>query len=215
MHALLTNLVLLGPQAIIESRTLVEDMGGGVTGATFSFERIVTPKGFVYITRTLDSDGSVGYEQFDYSLAGVPVSIRQEGFWNGRWNTFQTLYGKRSAIQTINETKNKASMPASRFKDVTKLWFWKVKPKVGTRVMVEFLVQNTIDVMKIRFTYEGTDTMTIMGRTARYHRVREYPMDSGAAGVYTIWWYDDKGMRVKRYHKTTTKEFRSELISWR
>jgi hypothetical protein len=34
-------------------------------------------------------------------------------------------------------------------------------------------------------------------------------------GVYTLWWYDEHGMGVKRYHKTTQGEYRVELLAWR
>ena len=45
------------------------------------------------------------------------------------------------------------------------------------------------------------------------HRVRENPL--GSPGVYTVWWYDDRGMGIKRYHKTTEREFADQLVAWR
>jgi uncharacterized protein YcfL len=43
--------------------------------------------------------------------------------------------------------------------------------------------------------------------------VREVPV--GTQGVYTLWWYDDQGMGVKRFHKTTQQEFTDELVAWK
>lgn len=178
------------------------------------FERIVSDKGFTLITKTISPEGDVTFGTQEFTLQGVPVSSSQEGSWNERWNVFETAYGTGGTVQTINGEVTKSKHGAKQFVNPTVLWFWQTHPKVGTSVTVDFLAQNTIATFKIKFTYEGDDKMKVQGREVVLHRVHERPL-SARDGVYTVWWYDDNGMGVKRYHKTTEHEFRAELASWR
>ena len=74
------------------------------------------------------------------------------------------------------------------------------------------LAQNVISTFKIRYTYQGDEEMTLAGKKVTVHRVREDPLS--APGVYTLWWYDDQGMGVKRYHVVGGKEIVDELLNW-
>ena len=146
-------------------------------------------------------------------MDGTPVTFAQEGFWCGRWNRFETRFASTGAVQQINVRENRADAPASTFRDPTVLWFWRVQPTVGDTVTVTYLAQNVIATSRIRFTYEGTEELTLAERRVVAHRVREDPL--GSPGVYTVWWYDDRGMGIKRYHKTTEREFADQLVAWR
>lgn len=204
---------LLTQQPLIETRTLTENLGEGKSSYLL-FERIVTSKAVTLINKTISPDGSVSFSRQDYSLEGVPLRSRQEGYWNDRWNIFETKYSDTGAVQSINDMVTKSQLRSKRFKNPTVLWFWKTRPKVGSSVTVDFLAQNTIATFKIKFTYEGDEKLNLKDRDVIVHRVRETPL-SAPESVYTVWWYDDKGMGVRRYHKTTQSEYRFELLSWR
>jgi hypothetical protein len=167
----------------------------------------------VFLSRTIQPDGSVFFSQREYKMDGTPVSTWQEGFWSDRWNHFETRYSRKGAEQRINETANKTDAPDRAFANPTVLWFWRTHPKVNASVLVTYLAQNVIATSQIRYTYEGDEEMTLVGRKVTVHRVREDPV--GAKGVYTIWWYDDQGMGVKRFHKTTQNEYTDELVAWK
>jgi hypothetical protein len=47
----------------------------------------------------------------------------------------------------------------------------------------------------------GDEEFTLAGRRITGHRVREVSI--GTQGVYTLWWYGDQGMGVRRFHTTT------------
>lgn len=213
MNTILFTLALGLSHIDVQTRTLVEDLGQDGLAYTM-VERIVSPQGFTLVSKSLYPDGGITFAESDFLLDGTPVRSRQEGQWNERWNIFETLYGRDSATQKINEQSNVSRLKASTFRDPKALWFWKTRPKIGESITVKFLAQNTISTFEIKFTYEGDEVMTLRGRKVTLHRVREQPL-SASEGVYTIWWYDDKGMGVKRYHKTTTKEFKTELHAWR
>ena len=176
-------------------------------------ERIVADGRIMILSRAVRPDGSLSFSQREYQLNGTPVAFAQEGFWADRWNRFETRFGAAGAEQHINETVNRTDAPAQTFRDPTVLWFWRTQPAVGDTVVVTYLAQNVIATSRIRFTYEGVEEMTLAGRRVTVHRVREDPL--GSPGVYTLWWYDEKGMGVKRYHKTTEHEFADQLVAWR
>lgn len=212
---------LAGPQAAgtadtalkIETRTL-SPVAPQRPGVNLIFnQRIVSGDRMVYLSRTVQPDGSVSYGQREFTLDGTPISSWQEGFWSERWNRFETRFSSTGAEQFINETRHTSELPNHRFRNPTLLWFWKTQPAVGESVVVTYLAQNVIATSQIRYTYEGTEELTLASRTVTVHRVREDPV--GAPGVFTIWWYDAQGMGVKRFHKTTQSEFTDVLTAWR
>jgi len=198
----------------VETRTLIYENEPGKPAEYQLFERIVSAKGISLITKTIVPGDDVSFAQLDFTLDGTPLKTRQEGQWNDRWNIFETTYSAHSATQNINGECTTTKMEASALRNPQVLWFWKTHPKIGDSTTVTFLAQNTIAKFKISFTYEADETLSLKGRKVTLHRVREKPL-SAPDGVYTIWWYDDQGMGVKRYHKTTTSEFKTELYSWR
>lgn len=213
MNSVLLVYVLLAPSSAYESRTMAQILPKPTgTNLTIS-ERLVLGRTFVLATHTINPDGSTSFSRATYRMDGVPVRIEQEGNWGGRMNRFVTDYGAKGATQSINEATNRTDQPDRTFRDPTKLWFWKVQPRVGESVVVTYLAQNVIATSRIRYTYEGDETMALAGRTARLHRVREDPQGT-SPGVYTIRWFDDQGMDVKRYHKTTKAEYGEELAYW-
>lgn len=201
--------------ADIETRTLIDvDEKGKATSYIFN-QRILTANGFTLVTKSLQPDsGDVSYSRQDFAMSGEPRKFSQEGFWNDRWNVFETVFKKDGAEQSINGEVTPSKLGAAKFKNPTLLWFWRTHPKVGESVTVDFLAQNTIITFKINFAYEGDEKVTLKGREVTLHRVREKPI-SAPDEVYTIWWYDDQGMGVKRYHKTTEHEYWYQLLSWR
>ena len=201
------------PDISIEARTLAP-AAPKEKGVHLIFnQRIVTGGKIIHVGRTVQPDGSVFFSQQEYKMDGTPVSTSQEGFWGNRWNRFETRYGGKGAEQNINETTNKTDLPDRTFRNPTILWFWRTRPKVTESIVVTYLSQNVIATSQIRYTYEGDEEMTLAGRKVNVHRVREDPV--GANGVYTIWWYDDQGMGVKRFHKTTQGEYTEELVAWK
>jgi hypothetical protein len=215
MNALIyLALVYLAPLPEIETRTLLTGPRCGPETEVLLTERVATQDDFTLITKIIQPDGGVVYSTMSYDLGGVPVHSRQEGQWNNRWNVLDTSFGSSECVQTINAESSKAPSGAKEFANPTSLWFWKTHPSVGTTETVKFLAQNTIATYQIRFKYEGDEELTLAGRKLSVHRVRETPL-SAAEGVYTVWWYDDQGMGVKRYHKTTEHEYACELTSWR
>jgi hypothetical protein len=204
--------LVTGTGVSIEGRTLAP-RGAKPEGVNLVLnERIVTGGGFVSRSHVVGLDGSIGFSQSEYKMDGTPVCISQEGFWSDRWNHFETRYGKQGTEQQINEQTTKADMPNSKFRNPTLLWFWKTQPKPNESVTVTSLAQNVIRTSQIEYTYEGDEEMTLAGRKVRVHRVREVPLPG--EGVYTIWWYDDQGMGVRRYHKTPENEYTDELVAW-
>jgi hypothetical protein len=204
---------LSGADLVIETRTLspVSPEQQGVN--LILNQRIATSDRIILSSRTVQPDGSVFFSQQEYQMDGIPVSFWQEGFWSDRWNRFETRFTRAGAQQRINERTNNSNLPNITFRNSTLLWFWRIHPKVREHVVVTYLAQNTIATSQIRFTYEGDEELTLAGRKAAVHRVREDPL--GVDGVYTIWWYDDQGMGVKRFHKTTQHEYRDELVAWK
>ncbi len=198
----------------IESRTLRSGPADDPKTYSILSERIATKDGFTLVSKTIDRSFGVSYSTSSYSNAGVPIESRQEGNWNDQWNVLETKFGASESVQNINGEVTKGKAPAKQFINPSLLWFWKVKPKAGTVVTADILAQNTIATFKIRYTYEGDEVMTLAGRKVTVHRVREKPLSAPDA-VYTIWWYDDQGMGVKRYHKTTQNEYTFDLVSWR
>ena len=197
----------------IESRTLFPVSPGDKGVHLILEERIATEERILFLGREILPDGSVFYSQREYQMDGTPVQQWQEGFWGNRWNRFETRYSRNGAEQRINETTNRTPLGDWALRDPTVLWFWHTDPKVNERVVVTYLAQNQITTSQIQYTYEGDEELTLAGRTVQAHRVREDPV--GTTGVYTIWWYDDQGMGVKRYHKTTEDEYTEELVAWR
>ena len=125
----------------------------------------------------------------------------------------ETAYEPHKILQTINGVQTLTASDLGKFRDDTTLWFWRTKPKPGQSETVTYLAQNTIATFKIKFTYEGDEKLRLAGRDVVTHRVREEPV--GAKGVYTLWWYDDYGKGVKRFHKTTEHEYTYNLLAWR
>src|SRR5262245_4311189 len=197
----------------IESRTLSPVSPGDKGVHLILEERIVTEERILFLGRVIQPDGSVFYSQREYQMDGTPVQQWQEGFGGDRWNRFETRYSRDGAEQRINETTNRTDLGDRTFTNPTILWFWKVQPKVDESVTYTFLAQNTIATSQIRCTYEGKEELTLAGTTIQAHRVREVPV--GSDGVYTIWWYDDQGMGVKRFHKTTQAEYTLQLKAWK
>ena len=197
----------------VESRTLAPVLPAPQGVTRLLHQRIVAEGKLLLVNRAVQPDGSVFFNQREFLLDGTPVAFAQEGFWAGRWNRFETRFAPTGAVQHINDTENRTDAPASTFRDPTVLWFWRVQPTVGDTVTVTYLAQNVIATSSIRFTYEGTEELTLAERRVVAHRVREDPL--GSPGVYTVWWYDDRGMGIKRYHKTTEREFADQLVAWR
>ena len=194
---------------MIESRSL----STGEERETLIEERIVSGATFTVLTHTVEADGAVSYSQVESVMDGTPVSCVQEGEWSDRWNRFETSFEKDSQKQDINGMVKVNREPSAVFRNPSALWFWKTHPKKGESVLVTFLAQNVLTKFQIRYTYEADEEMALAGRKVNVHRVREDPI--GAKGVYTLWWYDDRGMGVKRYHKTTQHEYWYELKAWR
>ncbi len=197
----------------IESRTLAP-VASGTPGITLLLnQRIVAGGRIVLEGRNIEPDGSVFFHHRECTMDGAPIVWWQEGFWGDRWNHFETRYSGTGATQFINESTNTTDLPDRTFSDPTILWFWHTHPRVGESVVVTNLSQNTILTSQIRYTYEGDEELTLAGRTVTVHRVREDPV--GTDGVFTIWWYDQQGMGVKRFHKTTKHEYTEQLAAWR
>ena len=206
--------LLAAQELTVESRTLgpvLPDPKGAVI--RMLNQRIVAGGKVVLVGRSIQPDGSVFFDQREFTMDGTPVVFAQEGAWGGRWNRFETRFGSAGAEQRINTQLNQTATPASAFRNPTVLWFWQVQPAVGDTVVVTYLAQNVIATSRIRFTYQGTEELVLAGRRVTAHRVREDPL--GSPGVYTLWWYDEQGMGIKRYHKTTEREFADELVAWR
>lgn len=197
-----------------ESRVLAPLEKGHPTLDRTIAERFVDRTKFVIVSHDVNSDGSTSYSKSEYDNQGNPLSVTQHGFWNDRWNTFQTEFGAKGYIQSINDTKTTGNQPRTKYRNPTALWFWRTHPQKGTSETVTFLAQNTIAEFQIKFTYEDDEVMELAGRKVTLHRVREKPLSAPDA-VYTIWWYDDEGMGVKRYHKTTTNEYETRLVAWK
>ena len=197
----------------VESRTLLTAPVGSKDLAVIQNERIVGDGKVIVRSRRVGTDGDVSFGHKEYREDGTPIAMWQEGEWSDRWNRFETVFGKKEARQIINGEETKTPMEAKAFRDPTVTWFWRKMPKARESVTVKFLAQNTIATYDIRFTYEGDEELTLAGRKVRVHRVREEPLGAPKA-VYTIWWYDDKGMGVRRYHKTTTNEYTFDLKAW-
>jgi uncharacterized protein YcfL len=199
---------------IVESRTLLTGPKDAHGTEVLLTERIAAKDGFILVSKSIFPDKNVGYAIFAYDKNGVPIQSRQEGQWGDRWNIFETKYSAKECVQSINGSVTKKSLDAKQFANAPALWFWKTHPKKGATETVKILAQNTIATSTFQYTYEDDEAMEIAGRSVTVHRVRETPLDA-APGVYTIWWYDDQGMGVKRYHKTTQHEYRCELLAWR
>ncbi|HEU5181401.1 MAG TPA: hypothetical protein VFW45_11455 [Candidatus Polarisedimenticolia bacterium] len=210
--ALLASLAT-GPSISIETRTLAPVAPEEKGVHLILNQRTVAEGKIILMSRTIQPDGSVFFSQREYKMDGTPVSSWQEGAWSNRWNRFETRYGSKGAEQHINEKINKTTLPNRTFRDPTVLWFWRTRPKVNESVVVTYLAQNVIETSQIRYTYEGDEEMTLAGRKVKVHRVREDPV--GTQGVYTTWWYDDQGMGVKRFHKTTQHEYTDDLVAWK
>jgi len=210
---LITAALLAASKMEIETRTLLTGPKGAPDTDYLLMQRIVTKDEFALLTKTIGSDGGITYSTQRYMPNGIPITQRQEGQWNDRWNVLETGYSKNEAVQTINGEVTRSKIKGDEYRNPTLLWFWKTHPKIGEAVTVNFLAQNTIVTFQIKYTYEGDEKMTLAGREVTLHRVREDPLS--AKGVYTQWWYDDQGMGVKRYHKTTQHEYFYDLISWR
>ena len=206
--------ILLQPQSIITSRKLRDGKPTEKVSSVIINERFLQNDRFSLVTHSVYPSGSTSYGISSFDFHGNPLETSQEGFWNDRWNVFTSKFGAKSVRQTINDEVNIDQSPRSKFRNPTVLWFWKTKPKVGCTETVKFLAQNTIATFEIKFTYEGNEVLEIMGKKVKAHRVREIPLSAPKA-VYTIWWYDDEGMGIKRYHKTTTSEFTFGLVSWK
>ncbi len=201
-------------QLNIESRTLLNLLSPSQGEEFHSDERIVTQKFIVLQSKIIDPGGQVTFGKSIFSPSGVPISSVQEGICNDRWNTYETTYGSKMATQIINGKRFSKIMDSKQFVNPTVLWFWKKHPKIGETVTVEYLAQNTISIFKIKYKYENDESMTLCGRKVTLHKVIETPLSS-KEGVFTVSWYDDKGMRVKRYHKTPNGEFNMNLVAWR
>ena len=197
----------------VETRTLSPTLPATPGVNLMLNQRIVANGRILLLGRTVRPDGSMFFSQREYQLDGTPVAFAQEGFWADRWNHFETRFTASGAEQHINEAVNRTDAPAQTFRDPTVLWFWHTRPVVGDTVVVTYLAQNVIATSRIRYTYEGVEELMLAGRLVTVHRVREDPL--GSPGVHTIWWYDEKGMGVKRYHKTTSAEFADQLVAWR
>lgn len=213
LAALLLPLAATAQGLSMESRTLTPVLPSPQGVNLALNQRIVTDGRVLILNRAVQPDGSVFFDQREYSRDGTPITFTQEGFWAERWNRYETRFSATGAEQHINDAVNRTGRPASDFRNPTLLWFWRVQPEIGDTVLVTFLAQNVIATYQIRFIYEGTEELTLAGRTVNAHRVREEPL--GSAGVFTIWWYDERGMGIKRYHKTTSREFADQLVSWR
>lgn len=206
--------IIIAAAQMPATRTLIDGASFEKSSGTILTQRFVQDKKICLLSKSIYKSGSVSYSYQTYHMDGTPASSIQEGQWNDRWNVLSSTYYKDHVMQSINGEETKGKMTAKDFRNPTLLWFWKTQPKVGTVETVNILAQNTIATFKIRYTYQGDETLTLAGRTVKTHRVLEEPL-SAPKGVYTIWWYDEEGMGVKRYHKTTTSEFPFELISWR
>jgi len=198
----------------LESRTMLTGPRDASDTEILLTERVTGRDGFILATKSVLPDENIAYVFSSYDNQGIPIQSKQEGQWNDRWNVFETTYGSEECVQSINGKVTKKSLAASDFANPTTLWFWKTHPDKGTSVTVQFLAQNTLATYEIQFTYEDDEIMDLAGRKVTLHRVRETPLGAPPE-VYTLWWYDDQGMGVKRYHKTTQGEYRIELLAWR
>jgi hypothetical protein len=206
-------IVIALASSTLESRTLVSFDDGKDKWRYMLSERIVANGRITISTRDVSYDGTIGFSHREYDMSGRPLVQWQEGYWNDRWNRFESTYTPKGATLDINGEKTRSKLTNAELANPTVLWFWKVQPKIGEVKTVTFMAQNVPTTFQIKLTYEGDEEMELAGKKARLHRVREDPL--GAKGVYTIWWYDDQGMGVKRYHKTTQHEYNLDLKAWR
>jgi hypothetical protein len=209
---MVTAIALLLTANPFESRTLVSMDEGPEKSRLILQERFVIDKKIVLWSRDVDQSGTISFGYRQYDMSGMPQTQWQEGFWNDRWNHLESTYTSKGATLSINGEKSSSNLGNKTFINPTVRWFWLVQPKLGESVTVTHLAQNVPTTFQIKYTYEGDEEMELVGRRVKVHRVREDPLS--AKGVYTIWWYDDQGMGVKRYHKTTTNEYRLELKAW-
>lgn len=206
--------ILAASDAQIVSRTLLDGKAGSPEARVIVNERILTKEGFALVSHSVTPGASPSYSIRKFNKAGEPLESSQEGYWNDKWNVFTTMYGEKQLEQSINGEVTKQVASRKAYRNPTNLWFWKTKPAPGTSETVKFVAQNVIQDFEIKFTYEGDEELEILGKKIKVHRVMERPLRA-PEGVYTVWWYDDEGMGVKRHHQTTTGSFDFELIGWK
>jgi hypothetical protein len=176
-------------------------------------ERQVHPDGSISLrSKSVRHDGSVSYAERLYNSRGEPLKSTQEGSWGRLESTFE----EQRVVRLIDGKTHSQEIERKTFADPTLFWFWKTHPQEGDSVVVSFAAANQPSSFKIRYTYQGMEEIEAAGKKIRAHKVREDPLDVAQGNeVFTIRWFDDKGMDIQRYHKVNKNEFRTKLVNWR
>jgi hypothetical protein len=214
MHSCVWAALLVGGQAITggqESRTH-RDGAGDKWEVTF-VERQAHPDGSVsFRSKGVRHDGSVTHADRVYNGRGEPLRSSQEGPWGRLESTFE----EKRVVRLINGKAHAQEAERKAFANPTLFWFWRTHPKPGDSAVVSFAAANNPSTFKIRFTYQGVEEVEAAGRKVKAHKVREDPLDVAKGDeVYTVRWFDDKGMDIQRYHKANKNEYRTKLLGWR
>lgn len=176
-------------------------------------ERHVAPDGSVrLVSKGVRSDGSVSYSEKRYNPQGEPLSSNQEG----PWGRLEGRFEEKKIVRLIDGTAHEEVANRKDYVDPTLFWFWKTFPKEGESVVVTIAAANQPSTFKIRYTYEGREEIEAAGKKVKAYKVREDPLNVNKGNeVYTIRWFDEKGMDIGRYHKVNKNEYTSKLIGWR
>ncbi len=129
-----------------------------------------------------------------YDENGIP--LEQKSVWSGgetllKFEENQVLYTEKGKTAVINIARKELIQPQ-------KLWFWKVKPKIGESVEVKILFVNTKNTGTIKYTYLKKETIELNNRKYKTFVVREEPLQ--AKETHTDYWFDKNGMFIKREH---------------
>ncbi|HEX6811350.1 MAG TPA: hypothetical protein VF384_06995 [Planctomycetota bacterium] len=162
----------------------------------------------------LDGGFEVHFEDLDhppggvvstYDAAGRPVRSLER--FGDRTTTVE--YGASEA--RIDAGGKHAVVLASpdELVDPTALWFWKVQPAPGTTVVVTRVAKNIGKKAQTRRTFEGIQTIDVLGQPSECFLVRVQPV--GSDDTHDREWYDRSGMLVHKEHRTTLTTYVTEL----
>lgn len=176
-------------------------------------ERILHPDGAITIrSRGVNHDSNFSQAERSYTPAGEPIYSSQLG----TWGKLEATFAPDQVTRLINGKKDVQKIDRKTLIDPTLFWFWKTTPKEGESVVVTFAAANVPSTFQIRFTYQGTEELEAVGRTVKAHKVREEPLSVKPGNdVFTLRWFDEKGMEIKRYHKVNHNVYETNLLYWK
>jgi hypothetical protein len=176
-------------------------------------ERHVTQDGSVrFVSKGVRSDGSVSFSEKRYNAQGEPLASSQEG----PWGKLESRFDEKKVVRFIDGKPHEEAVNRKDYADPTLFWFWKTFPKEGESVVVTIAAANQPSTFKIRYTYQGREEIEAAGKKVKAYKVREDPLNVNKGNeVYTLRWFDEKGMDIQRYHKVNKNEYSTKLIQWR